>query len=188
MGQRLNIEIVSNGVVLANAYYHWSAYTNSSAMLMEEIVHAVDLFPNETELGRAVRLLELTNAGVNENEYKRIKEDKSGKFAGIRFQNAIDRNEGLLSVTEYGMDETRKWEEGRVTIDIGIRSVAFSVYWSETLDDYEENYDQDPMDLPKRDFNFADIPFDKIDELEKLLDECPDGFRDNDGYVYTWIS
>lgn len=27
MGQRLNIEIISGDKVLANAYYHWSAYS-----------------------------------------------------------------------------------------------------------------------------------------------------------------
>lgn len=27
MGQRLNIEIWKDGKVLANAYYHWSAYS-----------------------------------------------------------------------------------------------------------------------------------------------------------------
>lgn len=27
MGQRLNIEIHENGKCLANAYYHWSGYT-----------------------------------------------------------------------------------------------------------------------------------------------------------------
>ena len=27
MGQRLNIEVVSRGNVIANSYYHWSAYS-----------------------------------------------------------------------------------------------------------------------------------------------------------------
>ena len=30
MGQRLNIEIVNGETSLANAYYHWSAYTKSA--------------------------------------------------------------------------------------------------------------------------------------------------------------
>lgn len=33
MGQSLNIEIWNNGEVLANAYYHWSAYTESAAKI-----------------------------------------------------------------------------------------------------------------------------------------------------------
>lgn len=30
MGQRLNIEVIKNGKVVGNCYYHWSAYTLSS--------------------------------------------------------------------------------------------------------------------------------------------------------------
>lgn len=39
MGQRLNIEIKrrKDNKVLANSYYHWSAYTSSSLHLAEEI-------------------------------------------------------------------------------------------------------------------------------------------------------
>ena len=38
MGQRLNIEIMSGEKVLANAYYHWSAYTASAAELTKIIL------------------------------------------------------------------------------------------------------------------------------------------------------
>jgi len=38
MGQRLNIEIISNGKCLANAYYHWSAYSDSAIDLAIKIV------------------------------------------------------------------------------------------------------------------------------------------------------
>ena len=43
MGQRLNIEIVKGDPdnVLANAYYHWSAYTSSAAQLTCLIVAAL---------------------------------------------------------------------------------------------------------------------------------------------------
>ena len=36
MGQRLNLEIRKKGKPLANAYYHWSAYTGSSYALVEQ--------------------------------------------------------------------------------------------------------------------------------------------------------
>ena len=42
MGQRLNIEIIENGKVLANAYYHWSGYTSSSLELTQEILEAIE--------------------------------------------------------------------------------------------------------------------------------------------------
>ena len=39
MGQRLNIEIVKNGEVLANSYYHWSGFSNSSIDLAIRIIN-----------------------------------------------------------------------------------------------------------------------------------------------------
>lgn len=33
MGQRLNIEIIREGNLLTNAYYHWSGYTSSAITL-----------------------------------------------------------------------------------------------------------------------------------------------------------
>lgn len=37
MGQRLNIEIVDGNTTLANAYYHWSAFTFPALELTAEI-------------------------------------------------------------------------------------------------------------------------------------------------------
>ena len=40
MGQRLNIEIINDDKVLANAYYHWAGYTTSAISLTETILHS----------------------------------------------------------------------------------------------------------------------------------------------------
>lgn len=39
MGQRLNIEIVKNGEVLANSYYHWAAYSEVAIDLAIQIIN-----------------------------------------------------------------------------------------------------------------------------------------------------
>lgn len=39
MGQRLNIEILKNGEVLANSYYHWSGFSNSAINLTIYIIN-----------------------------------------------------------------------------------------------------------------------------------------------------
>ena len=41
MGQRLNVEIWNNGEVLANAYYHWSAYTESAAHIVDKALNYI---------------------------------------------------------------------------------------------------------------------------------------------------
>ena len=40
MGQRLNIEICNNTRTLANAYYHWGAYTSSALEYTAKIIDA----------------------------------------------------------------------------------------------------------------------------------------------------
>lgn len=170
MGQRLNIEIMKNDKVLANAYYHWSAYTSSAlelcAYIIEEIKNVPDVLPGasfDTPFSRkqiesaqslaekfkqqkpeiktftmpgtvssadqdllfAIRLLEGTGAGINEDEQERILAE--GLCSGITFRSAIDRNTGLLSITEEGMNETRCWQERQATIDLDRKRVYFSV-------------------------------------------------------------
>lgn len=46
MGQRLNIEIVKNGEVLANSYYHWSGFSDCAVNLTEKIIKDYDYVKN----------------------------------------------------------------------------------------------------------------------------------------------
>ena len=74
MGQRLNIEIVENGKCLANAYYHWSAYTDSSYDLARSIINAIPTINEENSVLRAIRLLEVTGARLMEDDLDYAKE------------------------------------------------------------------------------------------------------------------
>ena len=82
MGQRLEILIMKDGKELANAYYHWSAYTSSSFELAKNIVIAIKnrRVRQKDELKKAIRLLEITGAGVTPNEKDYLK-------VGERFRN-----------------------------------------------------------------------------------------------------
>ena len=189
MGQRLNIEIMSGDEVLANSYYHWSAYTGSALHLTKKIIMAVDIVIGETELEKAVRLLELTGAGVNNIERERINSDFASRFANIEFRDCTDRNAGLLAVTEEGIEETRYWEEGRVTIHLDSRTIDFSVFWDTDSESYEEEYEESAEDIPLvDDFNFYSIPFEKLHELVGLVDAYDDGIRFSDGTIVKWIA
>ena len=69
MGQRLNIQFENNTGVLANAYYHWSGYTSSAMLLTNKIISS-DLI-DDTSISnkvKAVKLLELTGAGLTRDE------------------------------------------------------------------------------------------------------------------------
>lgn len=192
MGQRLNFEVCYDGEVLANAYYHWSAYTSSSLGILENVIEA---YKNRTEINPlrvAVEILQATGAGINDEEKSRIRMDKSGKFDGIKFHDAVDRNEGLLFVTLKGIEDTRKWEEGRVTVDISTEEFRFDVMWIESNEEYEEYREPgDAAKLPYMDDVGIDITEPcslwECDKLAKIIRNNPDGIRIDDETIWCWI-
>lgn len=146
MGQRLNIEIKSKGKVVANCYYHWSAYTRSALQLTKEIISNFDSIQDNDDVKRAVKLLESTGAGYS------------------------DRDAGLIATDEEEMNDTRYREEGRVTIDMDNKTFDFNVFFKgydeeDTKDILEEHPDIVRYD----DFPLENIPFEKIYEYTNMI-------------------
>lgn len=194
MGQRLNVEIVSNGKLLANAYYHWDAYTGISLQRTDDILNKLNEIRESVkdDLDLAIKLLESTGAGINAEERNYILADPElSKYLPIN--DCVDRNEGIISITKESMLNTRHWEEGRVTIDIRKKTILFRVYWEITKEEYLDNlygdlehYEQ----LPSMDYDLEkEIPFDKFEELKNLYTSTIDtyGFKRPDGSVVGWI-
>lgn len=189
MGQRLNIEICYDGETLANAYYHWSAYTSSSLDLLDRVLNAYGKTKEIKPLNIAVDILQMTGAGVNESEMDRIKKDTTGKFEGIKFDDAVDRNFGLLSVTKEGIEDTRRWEEGYIIVDISKEEFIFDVMWRMNNSEYEEDTEDSSIEnLPDAYFNFEDpCPFRDFDKFVKAVKDNPDGVRIDEDTVLCWI-
>lgn len=189
MGQRLNLEIVDNNGVLANSYYHWSAYSGSAIALTESVISSYfDLPEDLSSLGMAVCMLQETGSGIYSEERERIDADASGRYKGIEFHNAMDRNRGLLSVTKPGIEETEKWEEGRVTVNIETETVSFGVVWEESSDEFNEEAGDDAFgDLEECSVDFDNISFEEFHEIRDVYEQYPDGFRTPNGYAVLWI-
>lgn len=109
---------------MANCYYHWSAYTGSALELTRQIIDSY--YDSEAIVGlkMAIDLLEATGGDVNETERAEIQKQPE-KFISFEFKDCTNRNNGLISVIESGKEETRKWEEGRVTIDLRSETFKF---------------------------------------------------------------
>lgn len=151
MGQRLNIEIKrkKDNKILANSYYHWSAYTYPSLELADEIIeniYGVVINDKVSDEIKAIQLLQTTGAGLLEQEYNALNEEDK-KYCSL----ATNRDLGLISFTEKGMEKTRAWEESRLTITIdfdnkeydfvGDRNrVDFEVYLPMSRKEIEEYY------------------------------------------------
>ena len=181
MGQRLNIEIHDNGNLLANAYYHWDAYTETALGHAKTILANVQNMKDHSVLS-AVRLLETTGARLTSEEIDYMK-----LYSDEDFVEAVSRNDGLIGVSPNGMQNTRYWEEGRVVFDIGTQTVDFMVYCSVDFGEYEEIYETSPLELKELDVNLGNIPFADFHTLESIYKENPDGFRTPQKEAIIWI-
>lgn len=188
MGQRLNIEIMSGDKVLANAYYHWSAYSITAIEMAKNIINEYYEIDEKNEIFKAVKLLECTGAGVNDKERNFIKNNPL--LNGLKIQNSIDRNKGLLSISKNGIQTTRDWEEGRITIHIDTETFDFNVLCRIGIDEYREVYERKVEDVPFiENFSFDNIPFSDIDKAVEIInkyEEC--GIRyPNTDFVITFV-
>ena len=184
MGQRLNIEVSrkKDNKILANSYYHWSAYTYSSLKLANEIIENIyDVIRNNkvSDEIKAIQLLQTTGAGLLEQEYNTLNEEDK-KYCSL----ATNRNLGLISFTEKGIEETRTWEESRLTITIDFDNkeydfvgdknrVDFEVYFPISREEIEECYKEElksgKINLDKMvEFNF-DLQDMKLNDIRLFM-------------------
>lgn len=170
MGQRLNIEIWSNGQVLANAYYHWGGYTSSSLGFTRKIIDSIGSINCDDDRLKAVLLLQTTGAGLTEDERESV---LAQNFTNLT--PCYGRNEGLIAVTDKGIQSTRTWEEARVTIYLDEKRVEFDVGYREKRWDYDRECDE--LDRPKFEalpvveWNLRDIKLADFHLFEQLLTE-----------------
>ena len=154
MGQRLVIQIFDKGERLANCYYHWNGYTYCSAQITEGLIDSYDQMKDKTfnedhkkdMFIMAINMLASTGAGIQDEEEMNyikqfLEEDDEDNFDFDFFEG---RNEGLICVTNDGMDCSLDWSEATVNIDIGNRIVNFQAY---CLFDYKEYFDDRSWDL-----------------------------------------
>lgn len=157
MGQRLVVEIKKDDNPVANAYYHWSAYTDSSLEVLKQTLENYNELKEScvNENGEidavlvAVKMLENTGAGLTQNEMEEMKK----LYPNIDFKKAVDRNEGLISITEAEMEDSRGWSEGIIFIDLDSEMISFYVISElsccdeDTLYSLSELIDRDPDDI-----------------------------------------
>lgn len=177
MGERLNIEIVKNKKLLANCYYHWSGFSNSAVNLTICIINNYD-YVKKYKVGKvknkdlllAIRLLEETGAGTNESE-----KDNTIKRLGlidenIQLKKCDGRNEGIIETSKEGMEETRGWEEERVTIDIENKTIEFNAIDKISKEDKEEYYNSEKFETIN--MNLKNISFEDIFDLKAFIDKA----------------
>lgn len=147
---------------------------------------------SHSDLELAVMLLQQTGAGLNEEEWARIKQDHDLRANDLDLATCNNRNDGLLSITTHGMMATEEWENGCVTIELSDQSIYFDVvsYMAKEEFDHEyadmEDYFRD-MEIVHED-PFEGLEISNFWELNDLIKGSPGGvFCDTDDTVYLWI-
>lgn len=180
MGQRLNLEIWNNGKVLANAYYHWAAYTSSAAHTVSQALNYIknNAIENDNTLLYAIRVLEATGAGLTENEIEYAK--KLEYLNNENFAPCNGRSAGLLAISPDAIAETRWWQEYAAYIFIDEARVSFRVFYTQSKWKYEKEQKEyygnkiDAKELPHSDWHADDIKFDKWEDFETFLKQQDD--------------
>lgn len=119
MGQRLVVTIQNNEENLCNIYYHWSAYSISALIATKDIINALfdDDNENEDVRLRMIRFVERNGGGIangkDGDEWKYIQ----NAYPNETFKSeVIDRNCGLIAISEDGMNDLQNWSEGKVLV------------------------------------------------------------------------
>lgn len=195
MSHRLNIELTAGDAVLASCYYHGCAFTDQALDLAEVIAKTYDetFGDAEPDIFTAVTLLEKLGSGVSGVERNRILKDE--RYFGMDFAPARSMYDGVIAVTEEGIRENRRWENGRIRIDLEGRTLDFHVHYYTYMEDYLDFTTRVPdcMDwdeLPQIDAGadiFTGIYFDHIDMVRRIIEGCPNGLRLRNGDVVEWI-
>lgn len=189
MGQRLNLEIRSGGKVIANSYYHWSAYTGSAYVItmdaFEYLSKHKDIISDKKVL--AIRALEATGAGLPDSEVFRMHEIR--KYSKMTFQEFKDRNEGIIGVFPDSIKDTQVWSEGDSIIDLDTMTISFSVLsWYEDMDEWNDYYGEDtnPEDIVTLEFD----PLGSLtaEQLKKLVDLVSNKWVDYNGTRFCDIA
>ena len=175
MGQRLNIEIRKDDKVLANAYYHWSGYTSSALVLTSEILKNIDNVNFNNDVVKAVKLLEVTGAGLTKSEFGFLSDD----IRNIAFKSAIDRTDGLIAISEKGISDTQYWEEAKVEIHLDTKNIKLELYWDSTEDDYDDG------DMPE--FYEATLDYTRVsfEDFNRVKDEILANIK-NEKYYFIF--
>jgi hypothetical protein len=158
MGQRLVITIRAFDENIAKIYYHWCAYTTSALQEAKDIIDNVDWFNSTSKdelVLRITRQLEKCGGGVSIRDREAFKK----KYPNETFKDDINRNYGLIAITDDGMEELEHWSQSDLTIDFDTEKVYNDVMFTYESD---EEFKQDRLDAG---FEDDDIDVKNIKQL-----------------------
>ncbi len=197
MGQRLVVTVKKNQEDVCKLYYHWSAYTTSALMETRDIIQWINECEGDDLRLHLIRCAEYNGGGINYsadghewNYISRLYPDHAFK------SEPISRNNGLIAISEAGMDEIQCWSEGDVEIDVDNRTVNFMVFSGyDSLEEYEEermswdeDYEKQSLeDIKNIGFDLGSFDFDDIEDVIAAVED-EDFIVRNGNEIYEMVS
>lgn len=197
MGQRLVVTVNTQGKDLCKMYFHWSAYTTSALYVTKDILECIYNHEDESEREFQLRLIRFCEEygggiknGYDSDEWKHIQ----SVYPNETFKaDGINRNYGLIALSEEGMADLQDWSEGDVCIDLDEEKVYFGVYSEyDSLEEYiEERKEWDDdfkgvelKDIPEISCELGMFNVDDINPIIATLDEVQDWVVRNGNSIY----
>ena len=155
MGQRLVLQFYKTqdaAEPLATIYYHWSAYTTSALSEIDTIIsNFSDDFDDRSDIEKLIQIYVGTSGVVmgDAEEFERL--------TGIR-QNPdrLNRNTGLMAISQEEQDGLLSWSEGTVLIYLDTKTFDFaSLFFPYDMEDFKYFYDDEAKDKLKKLYNEA---------------------------------
>ena len=144
MGQRLIIEIRnSNNDVIATQYMHWSAYTGSMFNCFNnlcETLYSRPYIQEEPEFAAFLLRDAFPAAGLTEEACAAL---------GVKETREINRNDGLIDITQEEMDNSIGWGEGTLTVQLedGAKPESLfyttDVFWQYEMEEFKDFFDEE---------------------------------------------
>ena len=111
---------------------------------------------------------EISSAGLSQSSFEYM----CNKYPNYQFVEGVDRNVGLIGITKKDIEDTRKGEEGRITIDLDkeiidagwmLDYIETEEYINEYTEEDESNYDEIPV------FLYNDLNEISFSKLKKVI-------------------
>lgn len=212
MGQRLVMTIYESvekqEKPLMNIYYHWSAYSTYAYIEALKFINVykdmedfmklfVDIKDRKKLVMFLVKILEKKGARINIGDYEYVEKE----YPELEFlKTDVDRNEGLISLSEKEMADSEKWGEGFLNIFLKEREVVNNCYWG-GYDSIEEYIKDNGLELTEEevkateeevkaigelDYDIMEATFDNITDRINAMNEMGFFFRYN-GKIWCFI-
>lgn len=203
MGQRLDIELFAGNKsqMMANCYYHWSAYTLSALLTVKAVIENYYKIKDEYKddpFMLAVKCFEIPDYSFKMNE-ETGELERVQVYAGLcksshklmkflypdtEIHEGADRNVGLISIHPSDVKETRDWEEGRARVYLDAEEFSLDIWFDmseeEFIEDLLDNYPE--CDVKRELSHIPKIP----DDIPINEDRFPYGlipFKDIDKII-----